>query len=140
MEGEIPAVVALYHEGMGGGHIGSEATAKKILLQGLWWPTLFRDVHRIVKTCDVCQRMGRPNKNEMMPLNPVLSETVFEKWGIDFVGPISPAAKSTQARYIIVATDYFSKWVEARAVREANARNTAKFIYEQIITRFGCPL
>ena len=59
---------------------------------------------------------------------------------MDFVGPISPAATNSQARYIIVATDYFTKWAEARATRKDDARSTAKFLYEQVISRFGCPL
>ena len=75
-----------------------------------------------------------------MPLHPVLPQSPFEKWGLDYVGPIKPVARGSQARYIIVATDYMTKWVKAKALRKADARNTAKFIYEQIITRFGCPL
>ena len=69
-----------------------------------------------------------------------LATQPFEKWGIDFVGPISPTAINNQARYIIVATDYFTKWAEARATCKADARSTAKFLYEQVISRHGCPL
>jgi hypothetical protein len=75
-----------------------------------------------------------------MPLHPVMPQAPFEKWGIDYVGPIKPAARGSQARYIIVATDYLTKWAEAKAVRKADAKSTAKFLYENIITRFGCPL
>lgn len=66
-----------------------------------------------------------------MPLTGVMADQPFEKWGIDFVGPISPAAKYTQACYIIVAMDYYTKWTEARATRRNDARSTAKFLYEQ---------
>ena len=69
-----------------------------------------------------------------------LATQPFEKWGIDFVGPISPAAINSQARYIIVATDYFTKWAKARATHKADARSTAKFLYEQVISCYGCPL
>ena len=69
-----------------------------------------------------------------------LATQPFEKWGIGFVGSISPAAINSQARYIIVVTDYFSKWVEARATRKADAKSSAKFLYEQVISRYGCPL
>ena len=72
-----------------------------------------------------------------MPLNLVLPQSPFEKWGLDYVGPIKPVARGSQAQYIIVATDYMTKWAEAKAVRKANAYSTAKFIYENIITRFG---
>ena len=75
-----------------------------------------------------------------MPLHPVAVNKPFEKWGLDFIGPISPATRGSQARYIITAIDYVTKWAEARAVRKADALTTAKFLYEDIITRFGCPL
>ena len=78
-----------------------------------------------------------------MPLSINLATQPFEKWRIDFVGPISPTAINSQARYIIVAIDYFTKWAEARATRKADARSdarsTAKFLYEQVISRYGCP-
>ncbi|MCO5564752.1 hypothetical protein L7F22_018420 [Adiantum nelumboides] len=74
-----------------------------------------------------------------MPLHPIKVTQPFQKWGLDFVGPISPAARNTQSRYTIVATDYVTKWAEAKASRKADAITTAKFLFENIITRFGCP-
>lgn len=75
-----------------------------------------------------------------MSLIGILADHPFEKWGIDFIGPISPAAKHTQARYIIVAIDFFTKWAKARATKKNDARSTAKFLYEQVIMGVGCPL
>jgi hypothetical protein len=42
-------------------------------------------------------------------------------------------------KYIIVAMDYFTKWPEAKAVKNADAKEVSKFIYEEIICRHGCP-
>ena len=75
-----------------------------------------------------------------MPLHLVLPQSPFDKWGMDYVGPIKLTARGSQARYIIVATDYMTKWAEAKAVRKVGACSTAKFIYKNIITRFGCPI
>ena len=75
-----------------------------------------------------------------MPLSIGLAMQPFEKWGSDFIGPISLTTINSQARYIIVATDYFTKWAKARATRKADARSIAKFLYEQVISRYGCPL
>ena len=85
------------------------------------------------KICDPCQRTTKPQKWDMMPLIRKLASQPFDKWGIDFIGPISLAAKTTQAKYIIMAIDYFTKWAEARATRRADAKSMAKFLYEQVI-------
>ena len=98
-----------YHDGIAAGHFASEITARKVLQAGLWWPTLFKDAYQIFKHCDVCQRAKKPLNQDHMPLHPVLLQAPFEKWGLDYVGPIKPAAKGSQARYVIVATDYLTK-------------------------------
>jgi hypothetical protein len=74
-----------------------------------------------------------------MPLIPLLALAPFEKWGIDFVGPIAPATRHGRKCYILVATDYATKWAEAAATRSDDAKTVANFLYENIISRFGCP-
>ena len=80
------------------------------------------ECYGIHKKSDPCERIAKPQKWDKMPLTRNLASQQFEKWGIDFVGPISLATKTTQARYIIVAINYFTKWAEARATRKADAR------------------
>ena len=117
------------HAGVGGGHFSGETTAKLIKWSGLWWPTLHMDAEEYVKRCDECQRAKPPITRDDMPLRPMLSTRAFAKWGIDFVGPIKPPARHTHAEYIIVATDYLTKWVEAKATVKNDARTTAKFLF-----------
>ena len=75
-----------------------------------------------------------------MPLRPVMATRDFAKWGIDFVGPIKPPTHHTHAEYIIVATDYLTKWVEAKATMKNDARMTTKFLYENVSLGMGCLL
>jgi hypothetical protein len=63
----------------------------------------------------------------------------FEKWAIDFVGPINPPGKNTGESYIITVRKYLTRWAEARAVKDCSATTAAHFIFYDIVTRFGCP-
>jgi hypothetical protein len=62
------------------------------------------------------------------------------KWGLDFIGPIKPARRLTRKKYILVVTNYATKWVEAKTLKINIVVVIAKFLYEYILTKFGCPL
>ena len=74
-----------------------------------------------------------------MPLVPQVTLQPFDKWAIDFVGPINPPAKKSGARYIITATDYLTRWAEAQPVKNCSTATAANFIFDNILSRFGCP-
>jgi hypothetical protein len=139
MESERPLILAEAHEGIIGGHYAGKATMQKVLRAGLWWPTLPKDAKEYYIACDVCQRVGKPSRRDEIPLGPYLNLQAFEKWAIEFVGPINPPGKRTGARYIITPTKYLTRWAEAREFKECSASIAAQFIFDDIITKVGCP-
>jgi hypothetical protein len=70
-------------------------------------------------------------------LKPVVSSTPFQQWGLDFIGEIHPPS-SGQYRWILTATDYFTKWIEVSPTRSASHKVIIIFL-EDIIARFGYP-
>ena len=75
-----------------------------------------------------------------MPHQPILPLEPFRKWGLDFVGPFKPSATCTRNKYIIVAIDYCTKWVEVKTFHDNTAEKITKFVYEYLRCRFGCPI
>ena len=61
-----------------GGHFGGNRTAPKVLQSGFYWPTLFKDAHQFVSTCDKCQRMESISKRDESDLQPILEVELFD--------------------------------------------------------------
>ncbi|KAD4586075.1 hypothetical protein E3N88_23676 [Mikania micrantha] len=123
------------HEGLTGGHHGHHSTAQKVFDCRFYWSSVVKDALEFVKKCDPCQRTGNISSKDEMPQNPIQVLEVFDVWGIDFVGPF-PLSKGN--RYILVAIDYVSKWVEAQALPTNDARVVLKFL-KKLFSRFGTP-
>ena len=93
------------------------------------------NIKNYIETCNECQRMGKPKRD--LSIIPIKVTGPFDQIGIDFVGPLKISSKGN--RYIIVATDYLTKWPEARPLAKATAKEVANFLYEEIICRHGTP-
>ena len=94
---------------------------------GYYWPTIFKDVRKYAQACNSCQRMGRLGQSDEMPLQPQFFTEPFERWALDFIGPFH--LESNKKAYILVATDYVTKWVETVDLPRATEEAVINFLF-----------
>jgi hypothetical protein len=126
------------HSGVCGGHFSARTIAHKIMRASYYWPTLFRDTHSFVRACEACQRFEGKQKLPTLPLDPVIVEAPFQQWGLDFIGQFSQSSSAGHT-WILVATDYFTRWVEAVPLRTSSNATIVRFLEDNILTRFSVP-
>ncbi|UYV76233.1 hypothetical protein LAZ67_13003122 [Cordylochernes scorpioides] len=126
-----------YHNHMSNGHLGVARTMYRIKSK-YFWPSMLKDVSEFVKTCHLCQSRKGSNQLPSGLLQPIPPANFpFERIGIDFVGPL-PSTKNWK-KWIIVLTDYYTRYAETRAVSEATVKEVSKFLVEDIFLRHGAP-
>ena len=131
---EIEPVMYMTHEHPLGGHLGRDAMYNKIINK-FYWKNMKNDIQEYVRTCEQCQKRGNIGSKGL--LNPIKVGKTWEMIGIDFVGPLNKTRKGN--KYILVVMDYFTKYPEARATKDATADKVAEFLFKEIICRHGCP-
>ena len=127
------------HGGVSGGHYVGKETVHNNFQAKLWCPMVHMDTRKYCRNCDKCQIMGKPSRCDEIPLGTQITLQAFDKWEVDFVGPIIPPGKQTGARYIIATTNYLTIWVEVAPVKDCNVATVAHFLFENVVTIFGCP-
>ncbi|KAL5702453.1 hypothetical protein ACHQM5_027671 [Ranunculus cassubicifolius] len=131
---ESLSCLTIIHNGLAGNHSGGRTLALKAMRLGYYWPTMDIDSRLHVKKCDRCQRFGHLIHQPAHELVTISSPWPFYMWGLDIVGQMH---RSTSGH--IAATDYFTKWIEAAPLRTITEKDVQRFIYDNIITRFGLP-
>ncbi|XP_059589976.1 uncharacterized protein LOC132252787 [Vitis vinifera] len=126
------------HAGVCGPHMGGHMLARKIMRTGYFWLTMETDCCQFVQRSQECQMHGDLIHVPPSELHALASPWPFSVWGIDIIGKISPKSSSGH-EYILVAIDYFTKWVEAASYVRLTAARMAKFIRSHIICRYGVP-
>ena len=117
------------------GHQGQDTTYLKTS-EVYYWPNMKKDIIEFIKTCKICQK--RSQRKGEAPLEPIKKlAQPFYQVGIDVMGPLPMTP--TRKRYVVVAIDHFTKWIEARALETADAQSITSFIYDDIICRHGVP-
>ena len=131
-------VVREVHVGVCGPHIGGHMLAQKNMRIGYFWLTMETDCCQFVQRCPKCQMHGDLIHVPPSELHVLTSPWLFSVWGIDIVGKISPKSSSGH-EYILVAIDYFTKWVEAASYARLTTARVAKFIRSHIVCLYGVP-
>ena len=130
-------VLAELHEGICGNHPSGRTLAHRAHSQEYYWPTMRFDAADYVRKCDRCQLQAPVMRSSTEDLISITSPWPFAQWGIDIVGqfPTAPAQK----KLLLVATDYFSKWIKAEAFASIKDKDVTQFIWKNIVCRFGIP-
>jgi hypothetical protein len=105
---------------------------------GYFWPTILEDCFEYYKGCQDCQKFGNIQRAPALAINPIIKPCPFKGWGIDSIGQIY-LSSSKNHKFILVATDYFTKWVEAIPLKTVTSKNMIDFIKEHITYWFGIP-
>nr|GFC57350.1 protein NYNRIN-like [Tanacetum cinerariifolium] len=127
--------------------LGDEKEARKLRLKarprsvvakairlGYYWPTMHRDARDMLRKCSDCQIHRPVIRHPQQPLTPITALWPFYKWGIDIAGPFSEGPG--KVKFLIVAMDYFTKWIEAKAVATITGSQVKKFVWDNIVCRF----
>src|SRR5581483_8314409 len=133
-ENELEEVLHHSHSDPLAGHFSLEETYRRVKIR-YYWPQMYDDVRRYVRTCDECQKRGSNRRNE--PLHPIKVRLPFDRLRMDIVGPLPVTSRNN--KYIVVATEYLTKWPEARAIPDAKAASVVSFFYKDIVCQHGCP-
>ncbi|GKV32747.1 hypothetical protein SLEP1_g41332 [Rubroshorea leprosula] len=134
---EAEYAVREVHEGVCGTHIGGKTLARKLLRHGYYWPTMVEDALNYVKKCPT----GQFNADDIhMPgemLSSLTSPRPFAQWGVDLLGPFTKGKGG--CTFLVVAVDYFTKWIEAKPLSTTTERKIKEFLFNSILCRFGIP-
>ncbi|RDX76382.1 Retrovirus-related Pol polyprotein, partial [Mucuna pruriens] len=135
---EAERIMKEVHEGTFGTHANGHALACKIIRAGYYWTKMELNCYRHVKKCMKCQTYVDHINAAPSALHNLTSPWSFSMWGVDVIGPIEPKT-SNGHRFILVAIDYFTKWVETTSYSTVTRNVVVRFIKKDIICRYGLP-
>ncbi|XP_019645940.1 PREDICTED: uncharacterized protein LOC109486545 [Branchiostoma belcheri] len=132
----VSKVLSCVHDSPAGGHLGVDKTKEK-LLRGFYWPGLTKDVIVHVTCCDICAKTKGGRRRPRAPLQPSAVGYPNKRIAIDVVGPLPKTSSGN--KYVLVLSDYFTKWVEIFAIPDETASTVARVIFEGWVCVHGPP-
>ena len=130
-------VLIQLHNHPTGGHFGVKKTLEKVK-EKFYWPHCRKDVTLWCSTCSECSSRKGPVTRQKARLGKYVVGAPLERVAIDVMSPLVRSTKGN--RYLLVVIDYFSKWPEAYALPNQEAKTVATVIVNEFVCRFGVPL
>jgi hypothetical protein len=126
-----------YHDNPTSGHLGINKTWHKIR-DRFFWPGMYNDIKRYVLSCTKCRQFKIDRTKSAGKLQPIEPPTgILDLMGMDFIGPVPQSSNGN--KYILVCTDYLSRYAITQATANCTAETAAKFLVEKIILQYGVP-
>ena len=129
-------ILSNVHDHVSGAHFGVHKTFDKIK-QRYWWKGMYKDVEHWCKSCTECSMRKSPRNSKKAPLLPIPVEGAFDRVAVDVLGPFPPSNMGN--RYIVVFSDYLTRWCESFPVPSVEATVIARLLVDEIISRHGAP-
>ena len=120
-KGEADYVLRDLHEGICKIHAVGTSLTLKALKNKYFWLTKKADTLDLVRRCDKCQRHAHVPRKPLVEQIPLTITWPFDQWEIDLLGPFYVAP--SQLKYIVMAIEYFTKWIKAELLVTTNGRN-----------------
>ncbi|KAG7579186.1 Ribonuclease H domain [Arabidopsis thaliana x Arabidopsis arenosa] len=134
---EVEIVTKEVHKGLCGSHSSGRAMAFKIKRMDYYWPTMITDCVKFAQRCKRCQLHAPLIHQPSELFSSISAPYPFMRWSMDIIGPLHRSTRGVQ--YLLVLTDYFSKWIEAEAYASIKDSAVNTFIWKNIICRHGVP-
>jgi hypothetical protein len=125
------------HTRLCGSHIGFRPLLGKVFRQGFYWPKAASDATDLVQKCENYHKCAREQKQPSSLTRLIQPTWPLQRWGLDLLGPLQPVQRNL--KYVVVAVEYFSKWIEAKPLATITLAMVQKFFCQNIVYRFGVP-
>ncbi|GJX60486.1 reverse transcriptase domain-containing protein [Tanacetum coccineum] len=130
-------VIKEIHEGSCGFNTEPRSMVVRITKQGYYWPSMHRDVSRIIQDCEKCKEQSVVKKRAEIGAIAAGNAWPFSHWGVNILGPLSTAPGGL--KFLAVAIEHSTKWIEAKPLTTVSARHVERFVWEYVVCRFGVP-
>jgi ribonuclease HI len=118
-------ILSKVHSRTCGSHSGPRALAAKVIHQGFYWSAIICAANRVARSCEACQKFSSRSSNPSQFTKLIAHTWPLQRWGLNIIEPL-PTAQGN-LKFTFVAVEYFTKWIEAKAVSTITSKTAQKF-------------